>query len=390
MRFLKTLGYLWVLLGAVPLTGCSLVAARVDRSMNTVIPHEPFAVSSVGRELHDSLTVVDLHSDSLLWRRDLLKRNNYGHVDVPRLQEGNVALQVFTIVSKSPKGQNYERNSADSDNITLLTWVNGWPWRTHGSLKERALYQSERLHRFAERSNGELLIVKSRADLRALLKARKSDRRLVGGFLGIEGAQVLEGDLANLAAMYDAGFRYIGLTHFFDNEIGGSAHGIERGGLTDLGRDVVREMEIRGMIVDLAHCSPAVIDDVLAMATRPMIVSHTGVKGTHDSPRNLSDAHVKAIAAKGGVIGIGYWDGAVGEPTLPAIIRAMKYVKDLVGVDHIGLGSDYDGGTNAPFDTSELAVITDGLLKAGFTGEEIRKIMGGNAIELMMKVLPRE
>lgn len=390
MSLRNLIGVLCLSVAASSLTGCSLLAARLDRGMNTVIEHEPLPVSVKARTLHNSLVVADLHADSLLWKRDLLKRNDRGHVDVPRLIEGNVALQVFTIVSKTPRGQNYEANTDETDNITLLAWIEGWPWKTHNSLKERALYQSRKLHEFAAESGGRLRVIKSRADLDAYLEERVRNSYITAGLLGIEGAQVLEGDPANLQVMYDAGFRYMGLAHFFDNEVSGSAHGVERGGLTDLGRAVVKEMEERRMIIDLAHVSPQTIDDVLAMATRPVIVSHTGVKGTHDSPRNLSDAHVKAIAAGGGLIGIGYWDGAVGEPTLASIVKAMRYVKDLVGVDYIALGSDYDGVTNVPFDTSELPALTQALMDSGFTNEEIAKIMGGNVVSLLRGALPAE
>lgn len=390
MNLRNVIGALYLSVVAVSLGGCSLVATRLDRGMNTVIEHEPFPVSVEARTLHNSLVVADLHADSLLWRRDLLKRNDRGHVDVPRLIEGNVALQVFTIVSKTPRGQNYEANTDETDNITLLSWIEGWPWKTHNSLKERALYQSRKLHEFAADSGGRLRVIKSRADLDAYLEERTRNSFITAGLLGIEGAQVLEGDPANLQVMYDAGFRYMGLAHFFDNEVSGSAHGVERGGLTDLGRAVVKEMEERRMIIDLAHVSPQTIDDVLAMATRPVIVSHTGVKGTHDSPRNLSDDHLKAIAAGGGLIGIGYWDGAVGEPTLASIVKAMRYVKDLVGVDYIALGSDYDGVTQVPFDTSELPALTQALMDGGFTKEEIAKIMGGNVVSLLRGALPAE
>jgi membrane dipeptidase len=215
--------------------------------------------------------------------------------------------------------------------------------------------------------------------------------------LGIEGAHALEGDLANLAALDEAGFRYIGLAHFIDNKAAGSAHGKDKHGLTELGRKVVREMEERRMIIDLAHASPRAMDEVLAMATRPVIVSHTGVKGTNKSTRNLSDAHVNAIAAGGGLIGIGYWDKAVGvlddegvagKPSRERIVEAMKYVRDLVGIDHVALGSDFDGTVETPFDASELAALTQSLLDAGFGADEIRKIMGMNAIEFLKRNLP--
>lgn len=381
---------LLALLLAPSLYGCSLVAARVDAGLNTVVGHEPFTVSAEARALHDSLTIVDLHADSLLWRRNLLKSNARGHVDVPRLIEGNVALQVFTIVSKSPKGQNYEKNSGDTDNITLLTWLNGWPWRTHGSLKQRALFQSEKLHRLAADSNGRLRVIRTREDLDRYLADRAANPDITAGILGLEGLQVLEGDRANLAAMDAAGFRVAGLTHFFDNEIGGSAHGVEQGGLTEIGQEVVRELEARRIIIDLAHTSTHVIDDVLEMATRPVIVSHTGVRGTHDSPRNLGDAHLKAIAARGGLIGIGYWDGAVGEPKIENVVLAMKYVREVIGVQHLALGSDYDGTTEVPFDTSELAALTQALLDAGFSRDETAAIMGGNAVRFFRQNLPAE
>jgi microsomal dipeptidase-like Zn-dependent dipeptidase len=233
-------------------------------------------------------------------------------------------------------------------------------------------------------------VIKSRADLDAYLEDRKSDPAITAGILGIEGAQVLEDHLGNLKAMDEAGFRTMGLTHFFDNEVGGSAHGIGHGGLTELGRAVVREMEERRMTVDLAHASPATIDDVLEMAKRPVIVSHTGVKGTHDSPRNLSDAHIDAIAQGGGLIGIGYWDGAVGEPTFEAIGAAMAYVRDRVGIEHLALGSDYDGVVEVSFDTSELAALTQALMAHGFSDEEIGLIMGGNAVRFFREALPAE
>lgn len=374
---------------ALPLlSSCIVVAHRVDADLNPVIEHAPYPISEAVAELHAGLVIADLHSDSLLWRRNFLKRNDRGHVDLPRLQEGNVTLQVLTTVTKSPPGQNYESNTAEGDQLTLLTWVNGWPWSTHGSLKARALHQARRLEKFEAKSNGALKIIRNSGDLEQLLEGREQGGSTVGALLGIEGGHCLEGNLDNLQVMYDAGFRMMGLTHFFDNELGGSAHGTSKEGLSDFGKVVVLEMARRSMIVDLAHCSPQMVDDVLEMSRRPVVVSHTGVKGTHDSPRNLSDDHIRRIAKAGGLIGIGYWDGAVGEPTIEAIVRAMRYTVDLVGADHVGLGSDYDGSVQVPFDTSELAALTQGLNDAGFSPEEIGKIMGGNVIEFLLENLP--
>ena len=205
----------------------------------------------------------------------------------------------------------------------------------------------------------------------------------------MEGLHALEGDLANLDVFYDAGYRMLGLAHSFDNEVAGSAAGLEKGGLTDLGRAVVRRMEERHVLVDLAHVAPASIDDVVDMATRPVVVSHTGVQGTCPGPRNLADRHVRRIAETGGVIGIGYWEGAVCSIELKAIIRAIRYVADLVGVEHVALGSDFDGTVHTLFDTTGLVLITEALLNGGFSEDEVGLIMGGNVLRLLMEMLPR-
>ena len=152
----------------------------------------------------------------------------------------------------------------------------------------------------------------------------------MAGLLSIEGAHVLEGDPANVDAMFDAGFRMMSAAHFFDSEMGGSAHGVDKGGLTDKGRDMIRRMEAKHMIVDLSHGSDQQFSDVLAMARRPVVVSHSGVKGTCNNRRDLSDAQLRAIAANGGLIGIGFWETAVYSKDEAAITKAVKYAAGLV------------------------------------------------------------
>jgi len=131
------------------------------------------------------------------------------------------------------------------------------------------------------------------------------------------------------------------------------------------------------------------IDDVLALATTPVVSSHTGVKGTCDNQRNLSDRQIRGIARTGGVIGIGVWNTAVCGKNAVAMVRAMKYVRDLVGIDHVALGSDFDGAVNAMFDVSGLSLITEELMNQKFTEEEIRKIMGENVVRVLLETLPR-
>ena len=199
---------------------------------------------------------------------------------------------------------------------------------------------------------------------------------------------MLEGRLENVDVMWDAGFRMMAPTHFFDNEVGGSAHGVTKGGLTALGRQVIARMESRGMLVDLAHASPKTIADVLALATRPVVVSHTGVRGTCDNARNLSDAELRGVAATGGVVGIGYWDTAVCGQDVAAIVRAIRHAVAVAGVDHVGLGSDFDGAVTVPFDASGLPLLTQALLAAGLSEDEVGKVMGGNVRRVLLAALP--
>lgn len=360
----------------------------LDRQMNTVASKPPYPASAEAQALHQTLFIADLHDDALLWDRNLLDRHDHGHTDLPRLLEGHVGLQVFSTVTKTPRGLNYESNSADSDNITPLVIAQRWPARTWNSLLERALYQAELLDKAAADSHGKLTLIRSRDDFSRYLGAWQKDPKQLAGVLATEGLHPLEGKLENIDRLYDAGFRIMGLTHFFDNEVGGSAHGLKKGGLTEFGREVVPRLEDKKMLIDLAHASRPLIDDVLAIAKRPVIVSHTGVAGTCPGPRNLTDAHLRGIARTGGVIGIGYWDGAVCETSVDAIVKAMRYAADKVGVEHIALGSDFDGAVNAPFDTTGLAQLTQGLARAGFSNDDIAAIMGGNVRRLLLENLP--
>lgn len=384
-RWLIGIVVVLLLLGAGALIAAPSV---VEAGLNKVVSHAPYKVSAEAKALHARLDLADLHSDTLLWARDVLARGTTGHVDVPRLAQGRFALQVFSAVTKSPEGQNYDRTKGDSDQIALLVKVQLWPLKTWNSLLERALYQAEKLNAAAKRDPRALTVVRTRADLQRLMARRAKGETVVGGLLAIEGAHALEGDLANLKRLSDAGYRMIGLTHFFDNDLGGSLHGVSKGGLTPFGVQTVLAMDEAGLIIDVAHASEKVVDDVLALTKRPIVVSHTGVRGACKSPRNLSDAHMKAIAAEGGLIGIGYWDGAVCDTTPAGVVKSLRYAIDLVGADHVALGSDYDGTTTVRFDASESVALIDAMLKTNFTEEEIRKVAGENTLRFLAQNLP--
>ncbi|ABF43040.1 peptidase M19, renal dipeptidase [Candidatus Koribacter versatilis Ellin345] len=210
----------------------------------------------------------------------------------------------------------------------------------------------------------------------------------VAVLLGAEGAQPLEGKLANLDDLYAVGFRMMSPTHFTDTEVGGSASGQGKAGLTELGRQWVRAMESKNMLIDLAHASPETVRDVTTIATRPVVVSHTGVKGTCNNNRNLSDEELRAVAKTGGLIGIGFWETAVCGRDAAAIVRAIRYAVSVVGADHVALGSDFDGSTTMPFDATGLPMITEGLKSAGLSEHDIRLIMGENVANLLSHTLP--
>jgi membrane dipeptidase len=385
----KKLLILLALLVVVALAFFFVAAGVAERFINRTRQSPPYQASERARELQRTLVAADMHADSLLWDRDLLERAGRGHVDIPRLSEAGVAFQVFTVVTKVPFRASYESNSGDTDEITPLAAAERWPLPAWRSLKERALYQARKLNDTAARSGGRFVVVRTQGDLARFLERRKSDPQLVAGMLGIEGAHALEGDLNNLDTFFDAGFRLIGLTHFFDNEWAGSAHGVNKTGLTDKGRELVRRMEARAVLVDLAHSSPRTVDDVLAMATRPVVDSHTGVRGVCDNTRNLSDEQVRRIAATGGLVGIGYWDTATCGTDARAVARSIRYAVNLAGVEHVALGSDFDGAVTEPFDTTGLVQITDALIAEGFGDDEIKLIMGGNVLRLMSQTLPQ-
>lgn len=360
----------------------------VERSMNEITGDPIPEVSNEAKELHAELAVADMHSDTLMWDRSLNARADRGHVDLPRLEDGNVALQVFSSVSKSPKGQNYDSNTDETDNITLLTFAQLQPPKTWTSLLERSRYHATKLHRDAEASNGGLRVIETREDLAELLADREAGDPVVGAMFSVEGLQNLEGDLSNMDVLYSDGMRMAGLTHFFDNDLAGSMHGVEQGGLTPLGREAVTKMENLGIVVDLAHASHEAVGEILDMATRPVVSSHGGVQATCDENRNLTDEQIRGVAATGGVVGIGYWDAAVCELTPAAVVDAIEHVIAVGGIETAALGSDYDGSTEVAWDTSELAIITQELLDRGRSAAEIRAIMGGNTLRVLAETLP--
>ena len=361
-----------------------ILVPQQDAKMNPVTPHDPYPVSNTAKALHADLLIADLHTDSLLWRRNPEKRWDRGHVDLPRLREGGVNIQVFSAVTKSPRGLNFDGNDANApDNITLLAKAQLWPVRTWDSIYERAAFQAQRLQKIEKRAENKLIIARTKSDL------KQPDGTLITLLL-TEGAHPLEGEIENIERLYDEGYRAMGLQHFFDNELGGSMHGRSQAGLTDFGHQAVLEMERRNIMIDVAHSSVQTVRDVLATVKAPIFISHGGtISGCpRTANRNLPDDILKEIAARGGILGVGYFNGAICDISPRGIAKEIIHAVNLLGEDAVALGSDYDGTVTTSLDTSELAAITHELLAQGMNQRHIEKIMGGNAKAFFARELP--
>ena len=380
----KILVSISVILALAAIVFFTMGPKHFDTSMNKVV----MATPSTNNAAYNSLPfVADMHCDVLLWDRNFFNDHDYGHVDLPRMQRANMAFQAFTIVSKVPRGINIERNSDETDQVALLSFVQLRPPSTWFSIKSRALHQINQLHDFAKESNDQFRIIKTKSDLERFISDRKQNSTIASGMVGLEGAHCLEGDLNNLNEFYQAGVRYIGLAHFFDNEWAGSAHGMKKGGLTEPGRQLIKKIDSLQIIIDLAHSSTQTINDIFTMTNSPVIVSHTGVRAMCNNQRNLSDEHILEIGRRNGLIGVGLWETAVCGTDAVATAKSIKYVAGKIGVDKVALGSDFDGAITAHFDVTGLPLIMEALEEEGFSQNEIELIMGGNVRDFLLRNL---
>ncbi len=382
---------MFLILVAISIAATIIIPKDLDEKFNTVTLQAPYKVSTEAQQLYNSLDFIsDMHCDALLWKRDLLKKNTQGSVDIPRMIEATMALQAFTIVTKAPKDMNFDNNTGETDQITIPFILQRRPIGSWFNLTGRALAQCKALHQFEKKSDGIFRVIESSSDLQQYISDRKSNPKITAGFLGIEGMHALSGKLENVDKLYDAGVRMMAPVHFFDNKLGGSAHGVSKDGLTDFGKQVIRKMQEKDMIVDIAHSSPQLLDDIFEIATKPVVSSHTGVQGTCETVRNLSDKHLKKIAASGGLISIAMFEHATCDSTVVSSAKAIKYCIDLVGADYVALGSDFDGAIEIHTDITGLPLYVEEMLKLGVSEEDIRKVMGGNVKRFMLKNLPKD
>ncbi|MEP1097644.1 MAG: membrane dipeptidase [Cyclobacteriaceae bacterium] len=366
-----------------------LLPPKLDQKFNSIALAPPYTVSERAQRLYNSLDfVADLHCDALLWKRDLLVRNDFGAVDIPRMLDANIGIQGFTIVTKSPKDMNFDKNTGDTDQITLPYILQGRPISSWFDLCERAIAQCEALREFESESESSFSIIKSVADLNTYLIAKKQNKNITAGFLGIEGMHAINGNLDNIDKLFDAGVRMMSPTHFFDNKLGSSAHGVLHEGLTDFGRKAIRKLREKRIILDISHSSTKLIDEIFEMESGPVVSSHTGAQGDCETVRNLSDAHLMKIAESKGLIGIAMFEPATCGATPAATARSIKYCIDLVGADYVALGSDFDGAIRTHTDITGMPLYVEEMLKLAISEEDIRKVMGGNVKRFLLDNLP--
>ena len=403
-RTRPTIAVLLLILATLGLGGRDALIGAVERWGNPVASPSPYNAGAAAQALHARLFVADLHADTLLSIRDPRQATNYGHVDLPRLRGGRVGLQVFSIVTNMPFCPGYADCGRYPNLVALLAVARGWPVETWTSDKARALRLAAKLRALAADPTAGLVFLRERDDLVGLLAEPPATRR-IGAVLAAEGAQAVGDSVAGVDELADAGVRMLGLAHFFDNAVAGSAHGVSGSGISSFGKQVLQRAHDRGMIVDLAHASPRAIDDFLDGAdATPFVVSHTGLRGVCDDPRNLDDARAQRIFQAGGLIGVGAWNRVL---CLPKQAPAAEYIGKMVrlilhavaladrehpgrGDEYVALGSDFDGWVPVGFDASGWSMLTEGLMHAGpRLGEaEIARIMGGNVCRLLLRALP--
>lgn len=314
--------------------------------------------------LHRNSIIVDAHCDALAAlereNRRLKEQSCSGQVDLPRLRQGGVRVQFFAAFI-SP--------------------------RYRGRALVRAMELVDRFYTELEECAGEIMLVRDFSDLQRALGQGK-----IAALLSIEGGEALEGRLGILRILHRLGVRCLTLTWNGRNELGdGVAEERTGGRLTRFGMEVVQEMNRLKMLVDVSHLAEAGFWDVLEFSSQPVIASHSNSRKICAHPRNLTDDQIRALAFKGGVLGLCFYPEIVhpDQPSLEKLLDHLDHIVSVAGVDCIGLGSDFDGFSQrlaGMEDVSSLLAFTAGLLRRGYGEEEIRKFLGGNFLRVLKKL----
>ncbi len=369
-------------------------------------------IAERAKKLHFSSIVLDTHDDTtqrfFSKTYDIGKRNPDGHVDIPRMREGGMNAIFFSI------------------------WIDG---RIMGPPAiQKALDQIDAVHENVRKYSKDMVFCRTAAEVREAHKQGK-----IAALIGVEGGHMIGNDIRVLRMFGALGVRYMTLSHFYNNEwADSSTDKAAHNGLTDYGKDIVREMNRQGIMVDISHVSDKSFYDALEVSKAPLIASHSSCRALCNHPRDMTDDMIKALAAKGGVIQINYERSFIDQPYKDAseklsggvvvemdqfkkacgddeeclerkmvelekqatadgrlphvnwerIIDHIDHAVKLVGADHVGLGSDFDGATmpEGMEDCSKLPKITEALMRKGYSDEDIRKILGGNTLRVMEQV----
>jgi membrane dipeptidase len=387
--------------------GVLVSALILSISSNAVLPaQQKDALSERARKIHFSSIVLDTHIDVTpkLQRPDwkFAEEHKDGHIDLPRMKRGGLNGLFFSIyMSGTVTGP-----KAVSDSLERIAAV----------------------HKLAADMPGEVMLCTTATDVRRAHKEGK-----VAALMGMEGGHMINNSLPTLRMYAALGVRYLTLTHSVNTDWADSSGDTPKhNGLTDFGKDVVRELNLLGVMVDISHVADKTFWDAIAVSRAPMIASHSSCRALSDHPRNMTDEMIKGLAAKGGVIQINYLDSFIGsdlaeyskkrtalmremEKEIPGtdrdamlkrreeatkrlgmppkvswekIVEHIDHAVKLVGADHVGLGSDFDGGSMpvGMEDCAQLPKITDALLKKGYSESDIRKILGENTVRLLAEV----
>jgi microsomal dipeptidase-like Zn-dependent dipeptidase len=317
------------------------------------------------KALHKKIYTIDSHCDTpMLFPKgiDIGKKNKETKVDVVKMQEG--MLDAVFMVAYLPQG-------ARTDSASQKAY-------------RKAVSIINKLKQQIEKNKDIVAVACSVADLK---KNKAENKKSI--FIGIENGYAIGKDLQNVERFAQMGVRYITLSHNGDNDICDSNKGnVEHNGLSDFGKEVVREMNRLGIMVDISHTSEKTSFDVLEISKYPIIASHSSVKALCNHPRNVSDKLMKAIAAKGGIIQICFYNGFLrkdGNAKLKDAIDHIDYAVKLIGIEHVGIGTDFDGDGGIPGiqTASEVPQITMELIRRGYSDEDIAKIWGGNLMRVM-------
>jgi membrane dipeptidase len=316
-----------------------------------------------------SFPLIDAHCDTVrlfaLRKKDydFKRRNTCGHLDLPRLKEAGFLLQIFALYIEEE-------------------------YKPVGSLK-RTLQLLDLLTKNLERCREETALILNRPDLDDL-----QDQRKIGVLISIEGGEALEGEVAVLRMLFRLGVRALGLTWNQENQLAvGVGNGTGGRGLSALGRRVIKEMNRLGMLVDLAHINEKGFYEALETSSKPVVVSHANSRHLCNHPRNLSDQQLKALAEKGGVIGLSCCPAFVDQQkaTVDRLLDHFGHVAEIAGVDTLALGSDFDGIDSVIpglEDVSAFPALVEGLGKRGFNRQEIAKITSENMLRVLDENLP--